>query len=220
MPDKILPEDITPPNRIGAIMPIGEEPGSLASSTQSFSSFMQSAQATAEASGTKSQMISPFDLEQNGLKSGLASPNLGTIMSQVQLAQSTIGEVQNQLSYPDLKLKSSQKFVVKNKLSDVNDSLRAANAKLGTPGADGPSVSSGATGPLARYLDYVADGMNQLESAKQQIAALKTKGTSMNPADYLLIQIKMNKAQQELDFTTVLLSKAVDDFKTMMNVQL
>jgi hypothetical protein len=220
MPEKLMPDDVNPPDRIGSIMPIGEEPGSLASSTQSFSSFMQNAPVSSEIQTAKSQMISPFELAQQGPKSGLVAPNLGTIMSQVQLAEGTMSGIQNQLSYPDLKLKGSQKFVVKNKLSDVNDSLRSANAKLGAPEASATAISSGATGPLARYLDYVADGMNQLESAKRQIANLKTKGTSMSPADYLMIQIKMNKAQQELDFTTVLLSKAVDDFKTLMNVQL
>lgn len=220
MAEKLIPDNVNPPDRIGSIMPIGQESESLASSTQSFSSFMQNAPSSIEGGATKSQMISPFDLEQQGPKSGVATPSLGTIMSQVQLAQSTMGDIQNQLSYPDLKLKGSQKFLVKNKLSDVNDNLRAANAKLGTPGADGPAMTSGASGPLARFLDYVADGMNQMESAKRQIAALKSKGTNMNPGDYLMIQIKMNKAQQELDFTTVLLSKAVDDFKTMMNIQL
>ena len=218
MSQKPIPDDINPPDKIGAIMPIGEEGKDLASTTQSFSSYMK-APPVAEQGGTKAQMISPFDLAQGGAKAGMPAPNLGTIMSQVNLAQSTMTDLQSQMNYPNLKLKPSQKYIIKNKLTDANSNLRMANAKLGIPSSDAPT-SSKASGPLGRFLDYVSDGMNQLESAKMQLSTMKEKGHNLSPGDFLMIQIKMNKAQQELDFTSVLLSKAVEDFKMMMNVQL
>jgi flagellar hook-basal body complex protein FliE len=217
MTQKILPDDINPPERIGSILPAGEETKDFTGAASTFSSYMQKT-SPVESSAVKSQMISPFDLAQTGMKNGLPSPSLGTIMSQVQLAQSTMGDLQSQLSYPGLKLKASEKYVVQNKLSDANTSFKAVNQKLGSPLAEPPT--SEATGPLAKFLDYVSDGVNQMESAKRQIAQLKNKGHSLNPADFLLIQIKMNKAQQELDFTSVLVSKAVENFKTLMNIQL
>ncbi len=217
MTQKPLPDDINPPDRIGSMMPLGEDQKDFASTTQAFSSFMQGAPTGAET--TKSQMISPFDLAQQGPKTGMPTPNIGTLMAQVQLAQTSMSDVQTQLSYPNLKLKASQKYIVKNKLTDANDNLRAANAKLGSPPVEG-QPSSGASGPLGRFLDYVSDGMNQMESAKRQLNNLKSQGHNLTPADFLLIQIKMNKAQQEIDFTSVLLSKAVEDFKMMMNIQL
>lgn len=218
MTQKPIPDDINPPDRIGSIMPLGEDNKDFASSAQAFSSFMQGAPAGAET--TKSQMISPFDLAQQGPKAGLPTPNIGTLMAQVQLAQSSMSDLQTQLSYPNLKLKASQKYIVKNKLTDANDNLRTANAKLGIPPTEEMSQGSGAAGPLGRFLNYVSDGMNQLESAKRQLSNLKEQGHNLTPADFLLIQIKMNKAQQEIDFTSVLLSKAVEDFKMMMNIQL
>lgn len=217
MTQKPIPDDINPPDRIGAMMPVGEGQQELATSSQAFSSFMQSNPASEGTS--KSQMISPFDLAQQGPKAGVASPNMATLMSQVQLAQSSMSDLQTQLSYPNLKLKASQKYIVKNKLTDANSNLRTANSKLGVPPSD-EVISSGASGPLGKFLDYVSDGMNQLESAKQQLSNLKSQGHNLTPGDFLLIQIKMNKAQQELDFTSVLLSKAVEDFKMMMNIQL
>jgi hypothetical protein len=36
----------------------------------------------------------------------------------------------------------------------------------------------------------------------------------------LLIQVKMNKAQQALEYSSVLLGKAVEDIKTLFNVQI
>lgn len=217
MTQKPIPDDINPPQKIGAMMPVGEDQKEFATSSQAFSSFMQANPASEGA--TKSQMISPFDLAQQGPKAGVTSPNMGTLMSQVQLAQSSMSDLQTQLSYPNLKLKASQKYIVKNKLTDANDSLRAANSKLGISPSE-PTASGGASGPLGKFLDYVSDGMNQLESAKQQLSSLKSNGHNLTPGDFLTIQIKMNKAQQELDFTSVLLSKAVDDFKMMMNIQL
>jgi hypothetical protein len=215
--DKSLTDNIDPSEKIGSIMPLGQDNKDLTGSTQSFSSMMQ-ASPTAEQGLSKSQMITPFDLANQGPKAGMAAPNLGTLMSQVQLAQSSMSDLQSQLSYPNLKLKASQKYIAKNKLTDANQNLRAANAKLGAPQVD--EQSSGGAGPLARFLNLVSDGMNQLESAKQQLSNLKSQGHNLTPGDFLMIQIKMNKAQQEIDFTSVLLSKAVEATKTLMNVQL
>ncbi|NDD58765.1 MAG: hypothetical protein EBZ47_05890 [Chlamydiae bacterium] len=217
MIEKIMPDDVNPADKIGAIMPLGQEGSELGTTTQSFSTYMQNAP-VAEMGTTKSQMISPFDLAQ-GPKSGITSPNLGTIMNQVSLAQNTMSGLQTQLVTPDLRLTESQKKIVKSKLTDANTSLKNANAKLGAPEVE-LSQKPTSSGPLAKFLDYVADGMNQLDSAKNQISDLKNKGSNLTPADFLMIQIKMNKAQQELDFTSVLLSKAVEDFKMMMNIQL
>ena len=216
--DKSIPDNINPADKIGAMMPVGEDQHDSMANTQAFSSYMQNNPAV-DSGSNKAQMISPFDLAQQGPKSGMPTPNVGTIMSQVQLAQNSMSDLQSQLSYPDLKLKASQKYIVKNKLTDANANLRAANAKLGSPILDSRPHGN-ISGPLGTFLNYVSDGMNQLDSAKQQLASLKSQGHNLTPADFLMIQIKMNKAQQEIDFTSTLLGKCVDDFKQLMNIQL
>jgi hypothetical protein len=218
MMQKPIPDDVNPADRIGAIMPIQSGEEHMATSGQSFSSFMQNV-STSDSGVSKSQMISPFDLANTTQKGAVAQPNLGTIESSVKLAQNTMADLQTQLNSPDLKLKASQKYVVQNKLEDATGNLRAANAKLGTPPVE-PTQGKASTGPLAKFLNYVKDGMNQIEAAKNQVSALKESGTDLKPTDFLLIQLKMNKAQQELDFTSVLLSKVVEGTKMLMNVQI
>jgi hypothetical protein len=42
----------------------------------------------------------------------------------------------------------------------------------------------------------------------------------MSPGDFLLVQLKLNKAQQLLEFSSVLLSNAVSDIKQFMQIQI
>jgi len=73
---------------------------------------------------------------------------------------------------------------------------------------------------LQRFLSLISDGQNQLEAAQEQLASLQKRGESLSPGDMLLVQIKLNKAQQEIEYSSLLLSKAIDDMKMMMNIQL
>lgn len=218
MPDKPIrtPDDISRSEQILPTGPIGQGEKGPAASTPEFASFMKGAPGM-PSEATRAGMVSPFDLA-HGQVPVATGPTLDTLMAQVSTAHGTLGDISNQLSYPNLKLKPSAKYVLKNKLTDANENILTANARLGTPAAETPPVTI--TGPIGKFLGYVTSGMTQLEGAKQQIQALKDKGENMSPGDLLLVQIKMNKAQQLLDFSSVLLSKAVEDFKMLMQVQL
>ena len=217
MADRELPADISAAVRIPSTSPIetGEE---RALPTQSFSSFMKEGAGSPMASSGKTSMISPFDL-MHGQPPLAQAPTMETLLAQINSAQSTMGDINSQLNTPNLKLKSSTKYVMKNKLADANASLRTANAKMGAevPEQTDPSQFGG---PLGKFFSYLSDGQAQLESAKTQLQNLKSKGDNISPGDFLLIQVKLNKAQQELEFTSVLLSNAVSDIKQMMQVQL
>ena len=129
--------------------------------------------------------------------------------------------IHSQLSNPDLKLKASQKYLVKNKLSDANANLRAANAKMGISAQDAPSSSEiKGSGPFSEYLRYVTDGVTQLEAAKKQLGAISAQGANLSPPEFMLVQLKVNKAQQELDFTSAVLGKSLEGIKTIMNIQI
>jgi hypothetical protein len=214
-----LPKDIEDPGRIFATAPIGgeaTEAGNLAVPTQQFSTFMKPS--TPMESAGKSSMISPFGLMQ-GQPLLAQAPTMNTLLAQINNVQSTLGDIHSQMNTPNLKLKASTKYLVKSKLSDANDNLRTFNAKIG---ADLPEESdvSEFKGPLGRFFAYLTDGQNQMEAAKKQLQDLKDKGTNISPGDFLLIQVKMNKAQQLLEFASVLLSNAVSDIKQMMQIQL
>jgi len=69
-------------------------------------------------------------------------------------------------------------------------------------------------------LGLITDGQDQLNKTQDMIQNMKLSDGTISPAQLLLIQVKMAKAQQELEYSSVLLSKAVDDIKTMFNIQL
>jgi hypothetical protein len=218
MADKNLPTDISSTERVPALPAIseGEEKGMLPS--QSFASFMQGEKASPLAAAGKSPLISPFELAQ-GQTPLAQAPTVDSLLAQVNSAQATINDMQDNLNYPNLKLKSSHKYLMKNKLVDANTNLRAANGKLGAE-IPGEPDSTKFGGPLGKFLAMLGDGQAQLASAQQELQNLKNKGTNITPGDFLLIQVKISKATQELEYTSVLLSNAVQDFKAMMQVQL
>lgn len=212
------PEDVT---RTSAPSPITEgEPGHApAEGARSFQSYMESGTSGANpmlATGQSAQ-VSPFDLAQGQVLA--AGPTVNTIQAQAKVAHGALGDVANQLNTPNLKLRQSSKYILKNKLASANALIRSAGAKAGVPDQAQPQLPAGA-GPIQRFLGLVTDGQNQLEAAQSQLQALSAKGEALSPGDMLLIQIKLNKAQQEIEYSSLLLSKAVDDMKMMMNIQL
>lgn len=182
-----------------------------------FSSFMQEGGPNPLTEQAKPGQISPFDLARGNVPA--AGPTLQTIEQQAKVAQTTLGDVSNQLNTPKLKLKQSTKYLLKNKLGSAKGHIASASAKLGAPAVPEKEASS-IGGPLGKFVSLVTDGQNQLEAAQQHLTMLSAKGSQMSPADMLLVQIKLNKAQQELEYSSMLLSKAVDDIKMLINIQL
>ncbi|NGX56145.1 MAG: hypothetical protein K1060chlam5_00380 [Candidatus Anoxychlamydiales bacterium] len=168
-------------------------------------------------SSSSSSQISPMDLASKETIS--TTPNFQTLLSQTQNMRDTLGNVQNQLKTPNLKFKKSQENLLNSKLSTANDHLQAAAEKMGATVPENTQVSANAN-PLARYLAMVTDGQNQLVSAQEQLKKLNTDGTKLQPGDLLLIQIKLAQAQQEMEYSSILLSKTVDALKRMMDIQL
>lgn len=204
------------PDQIEKIQPIGEETEESPSTATPFSSYMQPGASQTPGAATPP---SPFELSQQAANVPTTGPTNETLLSQVVQAGSTLGDINNQINYPNLKLGASQKYLLKNKLSDATTLLRSANEKLGVNPGPPPDLSS-ASGPLGKFISLINDGNDQIAAAKQHVEMISQQGTNINPADMLLIQIKLNKAQQELEFSSILLSKAVDDLKQLMNIQL
>jgi hypothetical protein len=219
-PGPLLPGDVPDVDRLAATPAIapGEE---KVPAGQAFSTFMQEgkgAGAQVAASG-KAPMVSPFDLAQGKPVATPGAPTLDTLKTQVINAQSTLGDLSTNMNTPGLKLKPSQKYLLKNKLSDANTKFRVANNKMGAQVPDEPPASD-FKGPLGKFLAMLTDGQQQMQAAQQQLQSMKDKGTSLQPADFLMIQVKMNQAQQELEYSSVLLSNAVGSLKQLMQVQL
>jgi hypothetical protein len=209
------PEDVT---RSVAPSPVGEgESGESPERTRSFQSYMQTNEPNPLLSGGKSMQISPFDVAHGQVLA--AGPTYETLQHQAKVAQTALSDVSTQLNTPNLKLRKSSQYILKNKLPSAMGMIRSASSKLGAPEQPPSDIPAGA-GPIQKFLALVTDGQNQLEAAQEQVKSLQNKGDSLSPADMLLIQIKLNKAQQEIEYSSLLLSKAVDDMKMLMNIQL
>ena len=165
----------------------------------------------------KTPQVSTFDLAHGRVPA--PGPTFQTIQDQTKAANSLLGDINNQLNTPKLKLKQSSKYLLKNKLNSANAHIQSASSKLGAPKAEEEETPAGA-GPLQRFLGMVTSGQNQLKLTQQHLADIAASGKEMRPADMLMIQIKLSKAQQELEYSSLLLGKAVDDLKMMMNIQL
>lgn len=214
------PKDISKTDQLFPLSPVGAEIDAVKPAAPGFASLMQQTSLPQMDIGSSQKIaqVTPFDLVQ-GKAPLTQTPSATTLLAQVGQAQTTLNNLTNNINYPNLKLKAGQKSLLNSKLFDATDSLRAANAKMGAV----PEETSAPTqfkGPLGRFLALLADGQTQLEAAKNQLQNLKNKGEQLSPGDFLLIQVKLNKAQQELDFSSVLLSNAVQDFKLLMQVQL
>ena len=207
------PDDVT---KIDPLRRIGEDQKSTAAPGKGFESYMEKAGQQMQGAG-KTTATSPFNLvqPQPPLASG---PTFDSLLSQVKSSQTMLGDMNSDLNTKNLKLKQSQRYLLRSKLSSANGYLKAANTKMGTePPASPPPTGGGIVG---KFLDYVADGQSNLAAAQNQLMNLKGKGDALKPADFLAIQLKLAHAQQEIEYASIMLSKAVDDMKTMMNIQL
>ena len=212
--------------KIDPTSPLGQETGRTPGQAgQSFQSYMDRASTTqipgAPGSTTPSSAASPFDLAAGGKSHTLATgPTMQSLSTQTTQAHTALGDIANSLNTPNLKLKQSQKYLLNNKLTSANAHLRSANAKLGLEPLPEKAEASSDGGPIGKFLSYVTDGQNQLEAAQQQLKSMNNTGESVNPAQLLLVQLKLNKAQQEIEYSSIMLSNAVSDIKMLFGIQL
>lgn len=181
-----------------------------------FSSFLQNTE-----NSVTTNTITPMDLPQL-MTAGPSDPR--SFLSQLQQAEQNALHIKEHLTNPEVKKwNSAQQKQLKTKLLSANENLKSAYVKLGgrqeTENKAIEEQEEGEGGPIAKFLGYLTDGMNQLESVKHQVKSVSKDGM-LAPADFLLIQLKLSKAQQELEFSGVLLSKVIDGAKQIMNVQI
>lgn len=199
------------PDRIFGAKPL-EPAGTTPKTPANFEGYMQNLpkQTGGPASATPMQGVAP--------PAAAAPPTMASMAAQAKSMQDSLGNVGNQLRTKNLKLRRSQTHLLKNKLTEANSYIRQAASKVGV---DSPplEVPSG-TSALDRFLAYVNDGQNQLIEVQHKLKTLSAEGGQINAADMLAVTVKMNLAQQEIEYSSVLLSKVIESIKQIMNVQL
>lgn len=205
--DKIPSSDRTQPPK-----PVGDE-GPQQAPEKAFGDYMN-----APVESQPPQGMSPYDLSKQTVPQTQA-PTMDSVQSQMKSASGALGDVQNQLNTKNLTLKQSQKYLLRNKLSEANTHIRTAASKAGVDVGPPPSANT-RQNPIRKYLAYVTDSQDQLNSAQDKIKEIAASGNTLSAGQMLLIQVKLNKAQQAIEYSSVLLSKAVDDIKMLFNVQI
>lgn len=207
------------PDRLDPIKKIGEDKQAGGATPQpgSFESAMEKA---AQQSNPASQpsSVSPMELAQNQtlLTKG---PTFDSLLSQTKSVHSMLGDINTDLQTKNLKLKQSDRASLRSKLTNANSYLKAANTKIGAQVTEEPPPAAGG-GILGKFLGLVTQGQSNVAAAQKQLLDMKSKGDSLNPADFLAIQIKLAHAQQEIEYSSIMLSNAVSSLKTLFNIQL
>jgi hypothetical protein len=211
-----LPDDISNVTPNKPVEPLGQEPEQPGRDMpgKPFESYMKEPQAAEKPGG-----LSPMDLPGEGKGKGGAGPTMDSLHKQVQQTSNLLGTVHDQLGTKNLALKQSQKYLLRNKLSESNSEIRGAAEKVGVDVGKAPSRST-RQNPIARFLSLITDSQQQLGAAAGKIQAMNSEGKSLAPGELLLTQVKLSKAQQELEYSSVILSKAIDDIKMIFNIQI
>lgn len=143
----------------------------------------------------------------------------------VQLADQSRGviaqieDIKGRLADPSLEIKGDYKRILRNKLEHIDENLKIALEKAGLEYLPPEILEGPGNTPVERFLGMLSNGQDQLKSLGGELAAIGGNQTHISPANLLMVQIKVNYIQQELEFFTSLLNKALESTKTIMNVQ-
>lgn len=163
--------------------------------------------------------VTPLQLMEQSHVVGQNAPSMETLVAQINSTSSALGDVQNQLNTKNLNLNRSQRFLLKSKLKSANQNIRSAAEKSTNSPIDPPQVPPNQN-PVERFLGLVTDGQTQLDQVQGMVKNMKLSGGSLSPSQLLGIQVKLARAQQEIEYSSVLLSKAIDGIKTLFNIQI
>jgi hypothetical protein len=184
---------------------------------EAFESYMKEQPPSAEESGGKTTNVTPMDLAKTPPQ--VEKPTPESLANQVEQAQTNYQEIQKKLKSPNLTFKRSDNYLIRNKLNEAKNHLNAAAKKLNAEKPPPTTVPQKA-GPVAKFLAMAADGQNQLELTKRKLARISETNKQLKPTDMLLVQVKLAQAQQEIEYTSTLLSQVVRSIQQVLNVQL
>lgn len=140
------------------------------------------------------------------------------IVAQAQDVISRMSQIKDQLALPDQTLKPAYRNLLNNKLTHINENLRIALSAAGVENVPPPSPVS-SNNPIERFLGFLTDGQVQLTNLAKEVDMMHKNKDNVNPAAILAVQIKVGFVQQELEFFSSVLNKALESTKTIMNVQ-
>lgn len=120
---------------------------------------------------------------------------------------------------PNARVSSAHDAILTDKLIHVDSSLKTALNKVGVEVTAQEIQQSMGQKPLVKFLNMLSNSDRQLYTLVGEITALNSTKERLTPEKLLAVQIKLSFVQQELEFFTNVLNKALEGTKTIMNVQ-
>jgi len=121
---------------------------------------------------------------------------------------------------PQTKVSPVYEAQLSQRLVHIDSSLRAAAGKVGAEVGAAQPVSGPAANPLVKFMTYLTASDQKLQNLLGEVKALDIGKQRLTPEKLLAVQIKLGFVQQELEFFTNILNKALEAVKTTMNVQI
>lgn len=161
----------------------------------------------------------PSPMQLASSQPSAVSPSFDSLLNLTTNTQTQADNIKNQLNTPNLALKNSHQRLLDTKLSEANIHLQKASQLIGAKEITTTEVAE-TSGPIAKFLGYITDGQNRLIEVKKQIKDISKTTKEINPGEMMLIQINLSQAQQEIEFSSILLSKVTDALKQTFSIQL
>jgi hypothetical protein len=164
----------------------------------------------------------PLEVARGSLQNPGGPPSFQTLINQSQTMQDSLGQVSGQIKQIQQKnqnLTRSQKQLLKRHLLDHRESLTEAAKNIGLP-PFGNNTKLSSSGTLQDFLSWIGHGQDMLNSVQNKLQDLSSSPDGLSAPQMLLVQAKLNQAQNEVQFSTMLLSKIVDTIKQLMQTQL
>lgn len=178
--------------------------------------FEEHMQAPLEQEASIGKELSPVELGQ--MSQTISAPTPETLLRQVGDHENLLKETKEKLQTKNLKFKNSQEKLLNSKFQEATENLKSAakysNAKIVE------DTTPQKKGPVSKFINYLADGENQLYEVKKRLEHLQSKQIQLKPSELMLIQVNIAQAQQSIEFSSILISKVTDAIKQMLSIQL
>lgn len=158
----------------------------------------------------KIQRLQPASIEQITAQ---AEDLRGAIKPSIEKLETTLQE------NPQAKLSPVYEAQLSQRLVHIDSSLRSAVGSVGAEVGAKPAAAP-STNPLVKFMSYLTTSDRKLQNLLGEVKALDVTNKRLTPEKLLAIQIKLGFVQQELEFFTNVLNKALEAVKTTMNVQI
>lgn len=158
----------------------------------------------------KIERLKPVTVDQIVQQADDARASLQAPISQIQEVQRT---------NPEVRVSPAHDALLTDKLIHVDSSLKTALNKVGVEVTANQIQQNVGDKPLVKFLNMLSNSDRQLFTLVGEISALQNSKERLTPEKLLAVQIKLSFIQNELEFFTNVLNKALEGTKTIMNVQ-